>query len=619
MKRRTTELLLEKSEYGAEVKRVNKELEKIKSREIDIVNTLEKKDCELDEVNKGFKLKIELLRNKNDELINQNIAATDSKFRLQKKFAATRKHIIDVKKSVVSSGSSTVTTKSKSVKTNTDLKGTNEPLVKLTSSTSCNFVSIGEKYPGLSSEQSQIHSGKSKYFAELLIRSVDITSSSRQEVWSRAHDGRQLLGLVAASDNQDSEENLKALIVQMMKRRPHIFSAAAEDAGIFTTKMITPDAAVNIQSLLRLTDNKLRDLRHMLKNAGSHVLPSSRQMVKIRKEKTKHVNQDKLESGEMYLRHVQKDKNVTSCPYVKVKDLIEYISTICEKSELRDDPNFNNEIWLLFSGDKGGSSMKFVFSVVNDVKNGSVDNNHIYCMFKASDSLENMWKIFHPYIAQIKEMQSEGFLICGKKVCIFLGGDYHFLDDMLGHGGSPSSYPSHADFVTLKHLQNHGTEKHSIENCGIILRTVEWYQRYYSENRGDDRNNGSMSENAKYHYSVIEKMMFPISDLQNVVPAVLHIVLGVTLRLFNLVETECIKIDGICKTVEEVNRCAMLDAELNKTNLELEEITSEITNNCRKIIEYENSMLDMKRKMLLLPRQQTLRGKICHLKESVIH
>ena len=56
------------------------------------------------------------------------------------------------------------------------------------------------------------------------------------------------------------------------------------------------------------------------KNAGSHVLPSSRQMLKIRKEKTKHVNQDKLGSGEMYLRHVQKDKNVTSCPYVKVKD-----------------------------------------------------------------------------------------------------------------------------------------------------------------------------------------------------------------------------------------------------------------------------------------------------------
>ena len=232
--------MLEKNEYGAEVKRVNKELGKIKSREIDIVNTLEKKDCELDEVNKDFKLKIELLRNKNDELINQNIAATDSKFRLQKKFAATRKHIIDVKKSVVSSGSSIVTTKYKSVKTNTDLKGTNEPLVKLTSSTSCHFVSIGEKYPVLSSEQSQIHSGKSKYFAELPIRSVDITSSSRQEVWSRAHDGLQLLGLVAASDNQDSEENLKALIVQMMKQRPHILSAAAEDAGICTTKMITP-------------------------------------------------------------------------------------------------------------------------------------------------------------------------------------------------------------------------------------------------------------------------------------------------------------------------------------------------------------------------------------------
>ena len=69
-------------------------------------------------------------------------------------------------------------------------------------------------------------------------------------------------------------------------------------------------------------------------------------------------------------------------------------------------------------------------------------------------------------------MQLEGFLICGKKVCIFLGGDYHFLDDMLGHGGSSSSYPSHADFVTVKHLQNHGTEKHSIENCGTTTPSL---------------------------------------------------------------------------------------------------------------------------------------------------
>ena len=154
---------------------------------------------------------------------------------------------------------------------------------------------------------------------------------------------------------------------------------------------------------------------------------------------------------------------------------------------------------------------------------------HVY----ASESLENMWKVFHTYIAQLKELQSVDFLICGKKVRVLLGGDYHFIDGILGHCGFTSSYPSSVDFVSLKHLQNHEAEKHSIGNCEIILRNIEWYQHYYSENLINTRNKGVMRDHAKYHYSVIEKMLFPISYLIMVVSAILHIVLGVTLRLFS--------------------------------------------------------------------------------------
>ena len=56
----------------------------------------------------------------------------------------------------------------------------------------------------------------------------------------------------------------------MMRLKPHVFAEALEEAEICSTKMITPNAAVNIQSLLRLTDNKMKDLWLMLKNAGSY-------------------------------------------------------------------------------------------------------------------------------------------------------------------------------------------------------------------------------------------------------------------------------------------------------------------------------------------------------------
>ena len=77
--------------------------------------------------------------------------------------------------------------------------------------------------------------------------------------------------------------------------------------------------------------------------------------------------------------------------------------------------------------------MKYYVYVVNSNKAGSVDNVHIYCMFEATDSVENMRKVWLPYHDQVKCMQQDGLTILGKEVVIFLGGDYHFLDDNMGH------------------------------------------------------------------------------------------------------------------------------------------------------------------------------------------
>ena len=93
--------------------------------------------------------------------------------------------------------------------------------------------------------------------------------------------------------------------------------------------------------------------------------------------------------------------------------------------------------------------MKYHLEIVNSLKAGSVDNVHIYCMFEATDLVENMRKVWLPYHDQIKKMYQEDFLIFGKGVQIFLGGDYHFLDDNLGHQGSSATYPSSNDEVLL--------------------------------------------------------------------------------------------------------------------------------------------------------------------------
>ena len=85
-------------------------------------------------------------------------------------------------------------------------------------------------------------------------------------------------------------------------------------------------------------------------------------------------------------------------------------------------------------------------------------------------------------------------------------------------------------------------------------------------------------------------MLFPIKDLDNVVPPVLYIYLGITLRLFNLVEAEILKIDGVCKSQEEIDQRTELAELLRSKEEEIDELKSTMRQNCQQIIELENLM-----------------------------
>ena len=107
--------------------------------------------------------------------------------------------------------------------------------------------------------------------------------------------------------------------------------------------------------------------------------------------------------------------------------------------------------------------MKYHVEVLNSLKAGSVDNVHIYCMFEATLCGKHDEGLIP--IHNIKEMMKDDFTLKdGNSVLIFLGGDYHFLDDNMGHQGSSASYPS-LDKVALTHLQNHGNLPHTPKAC----------------------------------------------------------------------------------------------------------------------------------------------------------
>ena len=178
-----------------------------------------------------------------------------------------------------------------------------------------------------------------------------------------------------------------------------------------------------------------------------------------------------------------------------------------EKQKKLQFENFDDNLWLFFSDDKGGKYMKFHFEVINCSNTGSVYNVHIFAMYEGSDSHSNMALVLPKFFEAIERLQSEEFSLIGHKVKVFLGDEYHFLDDYLGHQGSAATCPSSKDLVTLEHLRNHSGTAHTPEDCLIPERTIEDLEDSYNENLV--KRGGGLHKRGKFYESVIRQVSFP--------------------------------------------------------------------------------------------------------------
>ena len=120
-------------------------------------------------------------------------------------------------------------------------------------------------------------------------------------------------------------------------------------------------------------------------------------------------------------------------------------------------------------------------------------------------------------------------------------GEIHFQSDSVRHQGSSASYPSFLDYVTLNHSCNHTGIPHTPDHCkdDVQLRTIKEYSDYYLANLAGSREEGDMQGDGKEFYSICEPPIFPIHKLENIVPASLYIMLGITQNMYNLLLQVC--------------------------------------------------------------------------------
>ena len=106
-----------------------------------------------------------------------------------------------------------------------------------------------------------------------------------------------------------------------------------------------------------------------------------------------------------------------------------------------------------------------------------------------------------------------------------------------GHQGLDATYPSIKHEIERSHLHGHGSLPHTPKTCHVYLRTIEKIDQHHVANVADDRvesSGGEVAARGKFHKSTISSPVFPIASLGNGVPLVLHIFLGIVLKLFKM-------------------------------------------------------------------------------------
>ena len=285
----------------------------------------------------------------------------------------------------------------------------------------------GKRFSGSNDSQKKSTTGHVNLYFDVPEKHKNCSEINKKEIQRRAKFIDNISCAVAGSS---SVEQRQLLYAELIKLNKEFFKQPVKDDDFDLLEKLTPEQAINMPTLLRLPTNKLRNLRISLPNLNVNVLPSERKMRKVKAPLVSHVDGSKVETGFMGLKKTKNNVDITPCAFLHVNDLKTYVAEIIfrDTAGFSDNENFDNKWWITFAGDKGGHHMKYHVEVINSLMAGFVDNVHIYCMFEATDSVENMQKIWLPYHHQVKHMQSEGFMICGKEVVVFLGGDLSFFE-----------------------------------------------------------------------------------------------------------------------------------------------------------------------------------------------
>ena len=428
-----------------------------------------------------------------------------------------------------------------------NLEKENEKLRKKQIETECNFEKVKRKSWEMCTEDLEIVKirplgAQSKPASYIKVPQV-VKNASEFDINAKALKERvKVLHSTLASLAGKSPKacDLVSTLAQFNRQYPEIAEAAYQKSNSeMRQQTLTPGEALDLKVFLSIPMYNFRKLKQFLDEKGIEVLPSEN---KVREEMLVREVGKEVEVGVIEIFKKTKDTEKSKVAILRVKDLFTHIS-----KSIASSPSvelFNSKILIKLGGDKGGSSTKLLYEIV------SVSSVEIIMMYEGADCTDNLWETTGPLREDLCKLKNTTFMVHGKeaKASILLYGDYEFLCHVMGHQGASATYPCLHCLCLLSDLQAKNGQPHtpylvSPDNLLIphaastyTARTIEQYQKDYKNNFDTDPEN--LHKNGKFNHSIVSPILIPPMDVKHIVPPSLHILLGLTLKFYNMLQME---------------------------------------------------------------------------------
>ena len=191
-----------------------------------------------------------------------------------------------------------------------------------------------------------------------------------------------------------------------------------------------------------------------------------------------------------------------------------------------------DQIWIKVGGDHGKHSLKLTLQIINLARPNSKQNVFVFANTPVPDNFDNLRTVFE-FLKLKEKLESFKDLIWrGKKIVVFLTGDYEFLTKIYGLSGSAGTYPCLWCLMQKRHFNSNTSPDQRLRSLDGMQVNYERYLVKFREKKKD----------AARCFNNIH-MPLVIHPLDHVSIPDLHITLGLVKRHHNLLEAAVHELD----------------------------------------------------------------------------